>query len=165
MKMYYVKCIMKILNGRDFLTRKISEILQTLFEVFRVYVEQSCAERLWTKNGNEIFNAPRSFTECLPPGFPLVGELFCGYGTAARGYAATLSRNQLPTTRTLPVGNVEGGRGNIWRSAKIIAFDVPMKGMTEYTTPTECTTSKFVQKILRFFPVETKVCETHLFLA
>ena len=53
---------------------------------------------LWSKTGRRV-SAPSSFHSMLPPSFPLVGELFLGYGYTAQTAAVTLVSNKLPSRR------------------------------------------------------------------
>lgn len=54
---------------------------------------------LWSKGGREI-TAPH-FTDRLPPGFPLCGELWLGNGHDERVFAGIIAGNGLPTLRLL----------------------------------------------------------------
>ena len=63
--------------------------------------------------------------EFLPPGFPLVGELFLGNGPHERDLAAAIAGNKLPQLQSLPPGTREASRGLIWNHARLVAFDVP----------------------------------------
>lgn len=78
-------------------------------------------EQLWSKTGGRI-EPPDAFVQYLPPGFPLVGELFLGNGHHERSFAATLAQGKLPSEETLGVGV---NRRVIWKHARIVAFDVP----------------------------------------
>lgn len=67
--------------------------------------------RLITKAGQHVQRVPSSFTEWLPPGFPLVGELYLG-------------NNTLELARTL-VGTSSTKISPLWAHARLVAFDVP----------------------------------------
>jgi hypothetical protein len=108
---------------------------------------------LWSKSGNPVdSDGARRFTQFLPPGFPLVGEMYLaqlcvwgsiyffvvsscrththtqlppGYGPHERSIASTLVKNELPSLQTLPPGTRKESRDVMWSHARLVAFDVP----------------------------------------
>lgn len=81
---------------------------------------------LWTKAGLAVTSAPEALLSRLPPGFPLVGELFCGYGHRAFHLAVTLAQNKLPDDRQLGAAEKKRARATAWQHVRIVAFDVPV---------------------------------------
>lgn len=80
--------------------------------------------QLWSKTGGQI-NPPNSFVDYLPPGFPIVGELYVGNGHRERSFSATLASGKLPTVDTLGPAAVGVDPRVIWKHVRIVAFDVP----------------------------------------
>ena len=72
-------------------------------------------EALYTKSGHRI-NVPVGFHHAMPPGFPIVGELYMGAGHNHFHAVVALSQNKLPK---------EYHSGAVWQHVRIIAFDVP----------------------------------------
>lgn len=80
--------------------------------------------QLWSKTGG-IIQPPDSFVQHLPPGFPLVGELYVGNGHRERSFAATLAQGKTPTVDLLGLSAVGLDPRVIWKHARVVAFDVP----------------------------------------
>jgi len=79
---------------------------------------------LWSKTGGHI-QPPDTFLSLLPPGFPIVGELYVGNGYRERSMATTLAQNKLPSQETLGVNAAGADRRASWKHARIVAFDIP----------------------------------------
>lgn len=92
-----------------------------------------------TKSGNEYANIPSWFREqALPPGLPLIGEIFRGPGwgnEALRGIAAQAADTQ----------DSADVWAHKWESAKFVVFDIPGLTKTPYRARYEVL-SLFVRK-------------------
>ena len=98
---------------------------------------------LWTKTGHGI-DVPTPFRGALPPAFPLVGELFFGYGHKPFQFATIVSQNKRPGKRTLAPGSSEASGSLVWMHARLVttpgrrrpgvfeAFDTPMAAHLPY---------------------------------
>ena len=74
---------------------------------------------MWTKTGHRI-DAPAPFRHALPPAFPLVGELFFGYGHKPFQFASIVSQNKRPGKRTLAAGSSEASGSLVWMHARLV---------------------------------------------
>ena len=85
-----------------------------------VYVLWDGAQ-MGTKTGRPV-DVPPEFHEFLPAAFPLVGELFFGYGHNEFNFAVSVSQNKLPGNQTMQPGATAASKkmyGNMlgwWRS-------------------------------------------------
>ena len=88
-------------------------------------------DQLWTKTGHNV-DAPAQFVRFLPPSFPLVGELFFGYGHTEFHMAVSVSQNKLPLPPDLTPAQAASRRNRVWQHARIVAFDTPSLSELEY---------------------------------
>lgn len=79
---------------------------------------------LWTKSGFRV-PAPKRLLSAMPPGVPLLGELFLGYGHDGMWTAVTLAKGNLPKQHSVAGDDPAAGKAAIWKHARFVAFDMP----------------------------------------
>ncbi len=119
------------MHGRDWSGQRVAGwLMQEKLDGLRCLWTGS---ELVSRNG-ERFNAPAWFTDALPVGVPLDGELFSGYGTLGR-ISNLLARHK-------------SGKDEDWKGVQFMVFDAPkieggferrdriVAGRTAYQIPT-----------------------------